>query len=80
MSPANTRAVRTVIQGVVMFAVALPAIVNASGIPESLPWVAGALAVAGGLARVMALPAAEQRLDRFGLGLVGDTASEDTPR
>ncbi|MEU9141998.1 hypothetical protein AB0D33_39705 [Streptomyces sp. NPDC048404] len=72
MSTAAKRTVRTVIQGVVMFAVALPAIVNASGIPESLPWVAGALAVAGGLARVMALPAVEQLLDRVGLGLVDD--------
>ncbi|MGJ5826712.1 hypothetical protein [Streptomyces ossamyceticus] len=72
MSPASKRTVRTVIQGVVMFAVALPAIVTASGIPESLPWVAGALAVAGGLARVMALPAVEQLLGRVGLGLVDD--------
>ncbi|MFF5142519.1 hypothetical protein ACFY6U_22790 [Streptomyces sp. NPDC013157] len=72
MSPANKRTVRTVIQGVVMFAVALPAIVNAAGIPESLPWVAGALAVAAGAARVMALPAVEQLLDRVGLGLVDD--------
>ncbi|MXM68309.1 hypothetical protein GR925_34025 [Streptomyces sp. HUCO-GS316] len=72
MNPANKRTVRTVLQGVAMFAVALPAIVTASGIPESLPWVAGALAVAGGLARVMALPAVEQLLDRVGLGLVDD--------
>jgi hypothetical protein len=72
MSPATKRAVRTVLQGVVMFAVALPAIVTASGIPESLPWVVGALAVAGGLARVMALPSVEQLLDRVGLGLVDD--------
>ncbi|WP_328361361.1 hypothetical protein OG800_26370 [Streptomyces sp. NBC_00445] len=72
MSPANKRTVRTVIQGAVMFAVALPAIVTASGIPESLPWVAGALIVAGGLTRVMALPTVEQLLDRIGLGLVDD--------
>lgn len=72
MTPAAKRTVRTVIQGVVMFAVALPAIVNESGIPESLPWVGGALAVAAGLARVMALPAVEQLLDRVGLGLVDD--------
>ncbi|WP_326728853.1 hypothetical protein [Streptomyces phaeochromogenes] len=72
MSPATKRAVRTVLQGVVMFAVALPAIVSASGIPESLPWVVGGLAVAGGLARVMALPSVEQLLDRVGLGLVDD--------
>ncbi|MGA5509359.1 hypothetical protein [Streptomyces umbrinus] len=72
MSPATKRAVRTVLQGVVMFAAALPAIVSASGIPQSLPWVVGALAVAGGLARVMALPSVEQLLDRVGLGLVDD--------
>ncbi|WP_328678485.1 hypothetical protein [Streptomyces sp. NBC_00343] len=72
MNSANKRTVRTVIQGVVMFAVALPAIVTASGIPESLPWVAAALAVTAGLARVMALPSVEQLLDRVGLGLVDD--------
>lgn len=72
MSPASKRTVRTVIQGAVGLALALPAIVHASGVPESLPWVAGALAVAGGLSRVMALPAVEQLLDRFGLGLVDE--------
>jgi hypothetical protein len=69
MTPANKRAIRTVVQTAVGFALALPAIVAASGIPASLPWVAGALAVAAGLARVMALPAVEQLLDRVGLGL-----------
>ncbi|MFE7120774.1 hypothetical protein ACFU99_35620 [Streptomyces sp. NPDC057654] len=73
MTPANKRTVRTVLQTVVAIALALPAIVDASGIPASLPWVAGALAVAGGLARVMALPAVEALLDRIGLGLVDDT-------
>jgi predicted cobalt transporter CbtA len=51
--------VRTVLQTAIGFAVALPAIVSASGVPESLPWVAGALAVAGGFARVMALPSVQ---------------------
>lgn len=50
------RTARTVLQTAVGTAVALPFIVDASGVPESLPWVAGALAVAGGFARVMALP------------------------
>ncbi|WP_431903595.1 hypothetical protein [Nonomuraea sp. bgisy101] len=50
------RTLRTGLQTAVGFAVALPAIVDASGIPETLPWVAGGLAVAGGFARVMALP------------------------
>ncbi|MFF3886611.1 hypothetical protein [Streptomyces sp. NPDC001914] len=75
MTDANKRTVRTVIQGIVGFAVALPAIVDASGVPESLPWVAAGLAAAGGLARVMALPSVEAVLDRFGLGLV-DTAPD----
>ncbi|MEO3974266.1 hypothetical protein [Streptomyces sp. CAU 1734] len=43
-------------------AVALPAIVGASGIPAALPWVAGALAVAGGLARIMALDSVQRLL------------------
>ncbi|WP_432041400.1 hypothetical protein [Streptomyces cadmiisoli] len=49
------RTARTVLQATVGVAVMLPQIVAASGVPESLPWVAGSLAVAGGLARVMAL-------------------------
>ncbi|MFI0739355.1 hypothetical protein ACH4PU_14885 [Streptomyces sp. NPDC021100] len=69
MTTANVRTLRTVLQTAVALAVALPAIVDASGIPSTLPWVAGALAVAGGLARVMALPAVEALLDRVGLGL-----------
>lgn len=56
------RTARTVLQAGVGIAVALPAIVDASGIPASLPWVAGSLAVAGGLARVMALPRVQQLL------------------
>lgn len=55
MTEANKRTARTVLQTGVGFAVALPAIVGAAGIPETLPWVAAALAIAGGLARVMAL-------------------------
>ncbi|MET9012342.1 hypothetical protein ACFW6E_09085 [Streptomyces olivaceoviridis] len=50
---------RTVLQTLVGVAVALPGIVAASGVPESLPWVAGSLAVAGGFARVMALPSVQ---------------------
>ncbi|MCD9904710.1 hypothetical protein LUR56_40595 [Streptomyces sp. MT29] len=74
MTPAAQRTIRTVIQGAVGLAVVLPAIVDASGVPASLPWVAGALAVAGGLARVMALPGVEALLDRVGLGLVDEEA------
>lgn len=56
MTDASRRTVRTVVQTAVALAVLLPAIVDAAGIPRALPWVAGALAVTGGLARVMALP------------------------
>lgn len=72
MTPETKRTIRTVLQGVVAFAVALPGIVAASGIPDSLPWVTGGLAAAGGLARVMALPSVEALLDRLGIGLVDD--------
>ncbi|MEV4383905.1 hypothetical protein [Streptosporangium sp. NPDC049644] len=56
MKDDTKRALRTILQTGVGIAMALPMIVTASGIPEALPWVAGALAVAGGVARVMALP------------------------
>lgn len=55
MNNDTKRSLRTALQTGVAFAVALPGIVAAAGIPETLPWVASALAVAGGLARVMAL-------------------------
>lgn len=67
------RTARTVLQTTVGVAVALPGIVDASGIPASLPWVAGALAVAGGLARVMALPSVQLLLP--GWLRTDDTAS-----
>ncbi|EPD56347.1 hypothetical protein [Streptomyces sp. HGB0020] len=59
MKDSTKRTVRTVLQTTVGVAVVLPGIVDASGVPASLPWVAAALAVAGGLARVMALPAVQ---------------------
>lgn len=59
MSDEAKRTARTVLQTALGLAVALPFIVQASGVPESLPWVAGALAVAGGFARVMALPSVQ---------------------
>ncbi|WP_306325209.1 hypothetical protein [Streptomyces venezuelae] len=55
MSDAAKRTARTVLQSAVGIAVVLPAIVDAAGLPETLPWVAGALAVSAGLTRVMAL-------------------------
>lgn len=62
MSADFKRSIRTVLQALVAIAIVLPAAVEASGIPSTLPWVAVALAVAGGLARVMALPSVQRLL------------------
>lgn len=59
MNDSTKRTARTILQTTVGMAVVLPGIVDASGVPASLPWVAGALAIAGGLARVMALPSVQ---------------------
>jgi len=67
--------IRTGIQWVVSVAVMLPGIVAASGISETVPWVAGGLAVAAAVTRVMALPSVQQALDRLGLG----TGPSDSP-
>ncbi|MEU6982724.1 hypothetical protein ABZ946_04795 [Streptomyces sp. NPDC046324] len=62
MSDEAKRTARTVLQTAVALAVVLPAIVDASGLPATLPWVAGALAAAGALTRVMAVPAVQNLL------------------
>lgn len=62
MQETTKRTARTVLQTSLGVAVTLPAIVAASGIPEALPWVAAALAVAGGFARVMAVPGVQRLL------------------
>ncbi|MGW2203428.1 hypothetical protein [Streptomyces sp. NPDC001774] len=62
MSDAAKRTARTILQTALGLAVVLPAIVDASGIPAALPWVACALAVAGGFARAMALPGVQRLL------------------
>lgn len=56
------RTARTILQTAVGLAVTLPAIVAASGVSEALPWVAGSLAIAGGFARVMAVPGVQKLL------------------
>lgn len=56
------RVIRTIVQIVLPLAVALPQIVEASGINDALPWVAGMLAVSAGLTRVMAVPAVQRWL------------------
>lgn len=56
------RVIRTVVQVVVPLAVALPEIVDASGINDSLPWVAGAIAGSAALTRIMAVPQVQKWL------------------
>ncbi|MGW0560456.1 hypothetical protein ACWDZ4_07430 [Streptomyces sp. NPDC003016] len=62
MSDAAKRTARTVLQSAVGIAVVLPALVDASGLPATLPWVAGALVIAGALTRIMALEAVQKIL------------------
>ncbi|MDT0610098.1 hypothetical protein [Streptomyces lancefieldiae] len=62
MSDAARRTARTVLQTAVSLALLLPALVDAAGLPATLPWIAGALAVSGALTRVMAVPAVQTLL------------------
>ncbi|GAA0423928.1 hypothetical protein [Streptomyces luteireticuli] len=56
MTDATRRTVRTLVQTTVAIAALLPVLVDAAGLPTALPWVAGSLAVAAGLTRLMAVP------------------------
>ncbi|MFD5564538.1 hypothetical protein [Kitasatospora griseola] len=60
MKDTTRRTVRTTVQTAVTIAALLPLVVDAAQIPATLPWVAGALAVAAGITRVMALPAVDR--------------------
>ncbi|MGW0945227.1 hypothetical protein ACWD4O_22130 [Streptomyces sp. NPDC002623] len=62
MSEAAKRTLRTVLQTAVGLCVLLPTVVDAAGIPETLPWVAGALTAAAGMTRIMVLPAVQTLL------------------
>jgi hypothetical protein len=83
LSPAQ-RAIRTGIQTLLAVAALVPlaatAIADNGTLSNALPWLAAAAptaaALAAGFARVMALPAVELVLDRFGLGLVDDGSND----
>ncbi|MEV4739785.1 hypothetical protein [Streptomyces sp. NPDC049555] len=62
MTDATRRTIRTTVQTAITLAALLPAIIDASGIPATLPWAAGALAVAAGLTRIMAIPGVQALL------------------
>ena len=57
--------VRTAFQAFVGLAVLMPYLVDAAGVDETLPGVAGALAVSTAVSRIMALPQVEEFLARF---------------
>ncbi|MDX5564119.1 hypothetical protein PYK79_13285 [Streptomyces sp. ID05-04B] len=65
MKDTSKRSIRTVVQTALGIAVLLPAVVDASGIPGTLPWAAAALAVAAGVTRVMAVPGVQALLPRW---------------
>jgi hypothetical protein len=83
LSPAK-RAIRTGIQTLLAVAALVPfaaaALASNDSLSTALPWLAAsapaAATIAAGFARVMALPAVEAFLDRFGLGLVDDGSSD----
>ncbi|MFJ2672714.1 MULTISPECIES: hypothetical protein [unclassified Streptomyces] len=62
MTDASRRTLRTVVQTVLALAAGLPLIIDAAGIPQTAAGVGLALAVAGGVTRVMALPVVENVL------------------
>ncbi|WP_424888103.1 hypothetical protein [Streptomyces sp. XH2] len=62
MTDATRRTIRTTVQTAITLAALLPVIVDAAGIPATLPWAAGALAVAAGLTRIMAIPGVQALL------------------
>ncbi|MEU8950888.1 hypothetical protein [Streptomyces sp. NPDC048489] len=78
------RAIRTGIQTLLAVAALVPlaatALADDDRLSAALPWLAAsapaAAAIAAGFARVMALPAVEVFLDRFGLGLVDDGSTD----
>ncbi|WP_149180884.1 hypothetical protein [Streptomyces sp. TRM49041] len=62
MTDASRRTLRTIVQTVLALAAGLPLIIDAAGIPQTAAGVGLALAVAGGVTRVMALPVVEALL------------------
>lgn len=56
--------VRTVFQALIGVCVLLPAVVETAGL-GTVPWIAGAVADAGAVTKIMALPQVEEFLTRF---------------
>lgn len=60
MTDAARRTARTVLQVIVGLAAGLPMLVHTAGIPDTLPGLGTALAVAAAVTRLMALPVVER--------------------
>lgn len=69
MNGKTKRTVRTVLQVLLAVALFLPVLLDATGLrPSDVPWLAGVVAVAGVVARVMQSAAFERLLALVGLG------------
>lgn len=62
MSKKNKQVLRTVIQVAVGFAVALPGLIDATGLDQTTPWIAGGLAASAAVTRIMAVPQVQKFL------------------
>lgn len=69
--------VRTVFAALVALAAMLPLLVGASGLEETSAPVAGALAIAGAITRIMAIPQVETFLVEFFPFLAADPDAPD---
>lgn len=76
LSTKARRVIRTVLQVVVGLAAAVPVVLPALGIPTTLAGYGIITGVAAGIARIMALDAVEQLLNRLGIGLDNTEAAE----
>jgi len=82
MSDAAQRTLRTVVQTLAGVCVLLPSAVSSSGLTATLPWAAGAVAVAGALSRLMSLPGVQALLPSWlgtGAAVNGDRALSALP-
>lgn len=82
MSDAAKRSLRTAVQSLLGLCVLLPAVFGSADLAGALPWAAGAVAVAGGLSRAMALPGVQALLPswlRTDVPVNGDQALRELP-
>lgn len=70
---------RTVFAAVVGLAGAWVIIVKTLGLDETVPWVAGSIAIAGAITRVLAIPAVNEWLNRFFPWLSANGTHNDGP-